>query len=197
MLLKSTTNFGHSPLGHVSYMEFPVDLYWLSAVFCDPAFLLRNELVERSSLDTSSERLFIRSGNPWRLFPPALCVYRYLVCRMNVFFSFSPAESVNTLAAFWANLHLVELSPPLPDMSRPRAPIPEIVVPACSGCRVRELERSLVWTEVETLRRSLKERDAATAGVDAPENIVGVDQTPSGAPGSSRGIKRAHSSDSS
>lgn len=58
------------PWDMFSYVEFPADMYRLPAAFHDPAFLLRDELIERSSIGASAERLFIRSGSFSCLFPP-------------------------------------------------------------------------------------------------------------------------------
>lgn len=130
------------------------------------------------------------------LHPLAFIVLLY-VAWMSSYFFFSSAESVNTLTAFWVSLHLVEHAPPLPDMTHHGEPILGTIVPACSGCWVLELERDLFRTEAETLRRSLEERDAAAAGMGAPENAARVDQTHFGSLGSSRGMMQACSPDSS
>lgn len=93
---------------------------------------------------------------------------------------------MSTLFAFWFGLNLVEYVPLLSDMSRPRAPIPGAFAPAYCICWVLELKRDQAGTEAEMLRQRLDERSTTPINVNVPGGTVGADQTPSGAPESSR-----------
>lgn len=130
---------GTPPLDRSIYPKFPDDLFLLPAIYCDPSFLHRDEVVVRSSLAASLERLFVHSGNMIFCSESPLWAIPLLRLVFKLFLSSSPISSIRIgkySGSFLGECELGQNAPPLPNMKRPgnsHAGDPTIFCPHCQA----------------------------------------------------------------